>query len=97
MRVVKVGSTSEATSVAFTTEERTAGTGLDFEPRSGVLVFSARDTEKEIVIPILDDLLLEGQEYFLVVLSLPLMNQTGIALDGEMLRVEIEDNDGEWQ
>ena len=94
--MVKIGSSAEPISVAFMTEERTAQDGVDFEPLSGVLTFSATETEKEIVISILDDSLLEGQEEFSVVLSLPLLNQTRLALSIKELRVEIEDDDSKY-
>ena len=96
VRVVKTGSTSETSSVAYTTEERTARAGADFIALSGMLVFTAEETEKEIAVPVLDDTLLEGQEYFVVILTLPLLNQTGLSLDGDRIRVDIDDDDGQY-
>ena len=96
VRVVKTGSTSETSSVAYTTEERTARAGADFVALSGMLVFTAEETEKEIAVSVLDDTLLEGQEYLVVILTLPLLNQTGLSLDGDRIRVDIDDDDGQY-
>ena len=96
MKVVKVGSAAVPISVAFMTERGTAVDGVDFVPLSGVLIFSATETEKEIVISVIDDSLLEGEEEFYVVLSLPLLDQTRVALIIKELRVDIEDDDGTY-
>lgn len=95
VRVVKVGSSFEPLTVAFTTEGRTATSGMDFEPVSGVLIFSPSDTEKEISVAVIDDTLAEEKEHFFIRLSLPELNQTGLTLKRKRLRVEIEDNEGE--
>ena len=92
--VAKSGSTSESVSVLFTTEDKTARSGQDYEPLHGVLTFSATESEREIVIAVLDDDVLEGEEYFSVVLSLPLgSEESGLVLSVNRVRVEIDDDD----
>ena len=94
VKVVKIGSAAELIAVAFRTEQGTAEDGVDFVPLSGVFIFLATETEKEIVISLLDDSLLEGQEEFRIVLSLPLQDQMQLTLTIKELRVDIEDDDG---
>lgn len=94
VRVVKAGYSSEPLTVAFTTEGRTATSGMDFQPVSGVLLFSPTDAEKEVTVTVIDDTLAEEREHFFIRLSLPLLNQTGLTLKRKRLRVEIEDNEG---
>ena len=92
--VAKSGSTSESVSVLFTTEDKTARSGQDYEPLHGVLTFSATESEREIVIAVLDDDVLEGEEYFSVVLSLPPgSEESGLVLSVNRVRVEIDDDD----
>ena len=42
-----------------------------------------------------DDGILEGQEYFSVMLSLPMSSNDGVALGRQRIRVNINDDDGE--
>ena len=93
VKVIKVGSTDKPVSVAFTTEDGTAESGVDYEPLHGVLIFSATETEKEIVVSVADDGLVEGQEHFFVVMSLPMSDENGVALNRERVRADIEDDD----
>ena len=97
VKVVKIGSSAEPVTVAFTTEEEgSAESGVDYDPLRGVLVFSALDSEKEVAISVNDDGILEGQEYFSVMLSLPMSSNDGVALGRQRIRVNINDDDGEW-
>lgn len=95
VKVAKTGSSAEPVTVAFTTEEGSAESGVDYDPLRGVLVFSGSETEKEIVISVNDDSVLEGREYFTVVLSLPMSSSNRVILSRERIRVNIEDDDGE--
>lgn len=59
-----------AASVNYTTENRTATAGSDYTAVSGTLTWAEGDmTPRTIVIPILDDGVGEGEEYFVVRLS----------------------------
>lgn len=93
VKVVKSGSTTERASVAFMTEDGTGRSGVDYTPLHGVLEYSATDSEKEIEISIIDDSVFEGEEYFALILSLPDVGRTGLALARERLLIEIEDDD----
>ena len=96
LKVVKIGSTTEPVTVAFTTLEGTAESGVDYEPLSGVLIFSPVELEKEIPISVNDDGLVEGQEHFSVVLSLPMSGiKNGVELIRDRVDVTVEDNDSE--
>ena len=57
--------------VAYATEDLRAKAGEDYRSASGTLSFGASDTEKNIVIALLDDLVHEGNEDFRVILSIP--------------------------
>ena len=94
VKVLKIGmTTTETVSVAFSTEDGTAEIGLDYEPLGGVLVFSETEDERELLVSVIDDRLLEGQEHFFVLLSL--LDETEVTLSRDRLRVVIEDDDGE--
>src|SRR2546423_11959889 len=86
--VTRVRATGAAT-VDFTTADGTATAGQDYQAVSGTLSFSDGETFKIITIPIIDDLLSEGTETFLVTLS----NPTGAALGLSAVTVTIFDDD----
>jgi len=58
-------------SVYYKTEEGTASNKDDYEDVEGTLVFEKGETEKEILIPIMDDEAFEQDEHFFVKLSDP--------------------------
>ena len=92
--VEKIGSTSQPVTISYTTEDKTAQMGLDYIPVHGVITFAEIESKKDIVIYILDDGVLEGDEFFSVVLSLPLSSDySGVDLSVNRVRVEIEDDD----
>ena len=78
-------------SVDYATADVTATNGLKYTAVSGPLAFGAGETNKTIVVPILDEGFVEGARYFRVVLS----NPTGGALLGarSSANVIISDND----
>src|SRR5438552_14623535 len=86
--VTRVPATGAAT-VDFTTADGTATAGQDYQAVSGTLSFSDGETFKIITIPIIDDLLSEGTETFIVTLS----NPTGAALGLSAVTVTIFDDD----
>jgi hypothetical protein len=70
---------------------RGAQAGQDFVPVSGTLEFAAGETEKQIVVPLLNDALREGDESFILVLNNP---STGVSLGSlAMATIRIQDND----
>ena len=62
---------AQTVSVAYTTADGTATAGLDYQARGEVLVFSPGETERMIVVPLLDDEIDELDETFHVTLSRP--------------------------
>ena len=77
-------------SVDFETQDGTAVSGSDFEPRSiSTITFAPGQTTKVRYVSILDDNLAEGQETFQVVLS----NPVGATIAQPISTITIEDND----
>jgi uncharacterized delta-60 repeat protein/uncharacterized repeat protein (TIGR01451 family) len=60
--VVRVGAVGPAFSVSYATSNGTAVADSDYAPVSGVVNFGAGQTTRTIIVPILDDLLIEGNE-----------------------------------
>jgi uncharacterized delta-60 repeat protein len=92
IRVVRVGATNDTVSVDFTTVAipGAATPNLDFTPVNGTLTFLPGQTNLNFTVPILDDVLVEGNEAFNVRLS----NVTGSAvISGPLAPVSIIDND----
>ena len=65
------GNPNDALTVNYQTFGGTAVEGADYVGTSGVLVFGPGETQKQITIQILNDILIEGPENFFVVLSNP--------------------------
>ena len=74
-----------AVSVSYATANGTAQAGQDFAASSGTISFGVNETTKTIVVPILNDGLLEGNEVFTVTLS----NPTGGAALGQPATVTV--------
>ena len=91
LSVQRLGETSGALTVDYATVGGSATAGLDFPSQSGTLSFAPLETTKTIVIPILDDGLVENDEAFKVVLR----NPSGGALLGEPSVSEITIQDDE--
>ncbi|MEN9573244.1 MAG: hypothetical protein RL514_1099 [Verrucomicrobiota bacterium] len=84
------GTTAPAAVQFFTTTNGTATPNVDFVPVSGTLLFAAGETFKNFSLPIIDDILLEGNE----TIELVLTNLTGNAVPGQMTAIlTIVDND----
>ena len=67
-------------SVSYATADGTATAGSDYRARQGKLKFAAGETEKTISVPVLDDVVDEGEETF----TLRLLNASGaVVADGE--------------
>ena len=67
----RVNGTSGTVTVNFAVTAGTATDGLDFTATSGVAVFADGQTTQTVVVPILDDLLAEGDETAIITLSNP--------------------------
>ena len=91
VRVVRTNSSSGTVSVNFATSNATAIASSDFVGTNLTLVFLPGETAKAVTIPIIDDLLTEGDETFTVRLTNP---SAGTALGNPAFAtVTIVDND----
>lgn len=70
-RVALVPAAVEEVTVRYATSDGTATAGVDYGAVSGTLVFPVGTTEREIRVPVMDDLLDEADETFRVTLSQP--------------------------
>lgn len=71
--LVRTNGRAGVVSVSYFTADGTATAGLDYTATAGTVVFGDGETNKSIVIPILNDALVEGPEVFTVTLT----NATG--------------------
>jgi hypothetical protein len=69
--VARVGGSTGRVSASYHVVNGDAFAGADFQPVTGTIVFEAGVVSQNIVIPILDDHLVEGNESFRVVLTDP--------------------------
>ena len=66
--VLRIGPTNNSMSVDYTTHDGTAIGGVNYTANSGTLTFTPGQTLKTILIPIIDDSRVTGDQYFTVVL-----------------------------
>jgi len=69
--VTKTGGTELNATVHYETNNGTANAGSDYTAASGDITFSPSETSKDILVPILDETLFEGNESFTVSLASP--------------------------
>ena len=85
---------AESLTLDFTTADGTATAGDDYQARSGTVTLLAGETSRQIAVNVLDDVQVEGDETFSVLLTLP----AGTTLDVEITDGEgvgtIQDDDG---
>ncbi len=67
--VVRAGGTASAVTVDYATASGTAAADVDYGRTAGTLSFGAGQTSATIVVPIIQDMLAEGNETFTVTLS----------------------------
>ena len=89
--VNRVAGSSGTVSVDYATQDLSATAGLDYQTTMGVLSFADGVTSQSFSIPILDDSVAEGTEYFTVTLS----NPTGGAYLGSPNSAEVAIQDDE--
>ncbi len=88
--VTRLGDTSTAASVTYTTSDGTANANADYLPTSGTLQFAAGESSKVIQLPLLDDAQAEGVER----VNIELSNPSGAVLGGvAKVVLEIADNE----
>jgi uncharacterized delta-60 repeat protein len=66
LAVERLGSTTGSLTVNYETVSGTAASGQDFAPQTGMLTFNSGERLKSIVVPILDDGVVEEEETFRV-------------------------------
>lgn len=69
--VTRSGGSSGTVRVNYGTQSLTARASRDFRSTSGTLIFADGETNKTLLVPILNDTKIEGEEIFRVVLSRP--------------------------
>ena len=94
LTVQRLNDTNSPVTVEFATADVSAMAGLDYTATRGTLVFAAGVTTRTFSLPVLNDGLVEGTEYFRVSLS----NPTNAVLKSPSLAyVYITDNDAGMQ
>jgi Calx-beta domain-containing protein len=76
-------------SVDYTTNDVTATAGSDYQTTSGTVTFSPGETQKSVLVPVIGDTLVEGNETFTLDISSP----SGATLGTASSTVTIIDND----
>jgi len=89
--VLRAGGTAAVATVAYATENGTATSGSDYSSASGILQFNPGETNKTLLVPIINDAAVEPTETFTLALSSP----TGSAQVGSIstLTASVVDND----
>ena len=74
----------------------TASSGSDFTPLSGSVTIAAGSTTATIIVPVIDDLLVEGTETVTLTLTGITASSPGVTIDGsaDNATIDILDNDG---
>ena len=92
--VVRDGGSSGAVTVDYNTDDDGALAGLDYTGVSGTLAFADGETEKTIVVPILDDDLAEQDERFWMYLTNPTGNANVVASGAQFIIKDDEPRSG---
>ncbi|MEY2481524.1 MAG: hypothetical protein QOK24_52 [Verrucomicrobiota bacterium] len=79
--------------VNYATQDGSAVAGQDYQFQSGTITFNAGETQKQIVVPLINDNLIEQGENFFVNLSMP-TNATFSAAGATTATVNVVDDDG---
>jgi uncharacterized delta-60 repeat protein/uncharacterized repeat protein (TIGR01451 family) len=90
LTVLRINGSNGVATVNYATADNTATAGADYTATSGTLTFNNGETIKTFTIPILEDTLVEGDEFFNVQLSNP---GPGVVLVNSNALVTIQDND----
>ncbi len=80
---------SGTVAVAYATADGTATAGEDYTARKGQLTFDPGETEKTVRVPVLDDMVDEGEETF----TLRLLNASGARIADDVATGTIENSD----
>ena len=87
----RLGDPNTPVNVSYATRDGSATAGQDYSQQSGTIVFGSGETQKQIVIGIINDTLLENPENFFVDLNNP--GNASIAASGSTATVTIADDD----
>jgi uncharacterized repeat protein (TIGR01451 family) len=91
VEVIRVGAMHGTNSVGYTTVGGTAVAGQDFVTTAGTLVFTNGEVMKQVIIPILDDTLVEDTETFTFQLVNPDTNS--VVVEPSVATISILDDD----
>ena len=69
--VKRTGGAASAVTVDYATSDGTAQAGQDYGETTGTLTFGTTETSRTILVPLLNDRIVEGNETFFVTLSNP--------------------------
>lgn len=90
LTVQRTNDTSTAMSVEYATADGTATNGLKYISTSGTLAFAAGETNQTIVVPILNEGLVEGTRTFAVTLSNPTNAVLGAATTATVSILDVD-------
>lgn len=79
---------SEVITVTFRTRDRSAKAGFDYVDATGAIAFQPGETIKQIAVTTLQDVLVEGDELFVMHL-----HASGVSIGGGPVRITITDDD----
>jgi hypothetical protein len=92
--VSRIGGVASAVTVDYVTSDGTAQAGQDYGETTGTLTFGVGDRTKTILVPLLSDRLVEGNETFVVTLSNPTGGATLGTPTQTVVTVADDDNGG---
>lgn len=88
--VSRTGVTTTAANVNYNTSNGSASSGSEYSSVNGTLSFSAGETSKTFVVPVVDNVTVDGNHSFNVVLSSP---TNGASIESPTASVMIHDNE----
>nr|WP_197999950.1 Calx-beta domain-containing protein [Gimesia alba] len=83
----------ETVTVEYATANQTAFDPADYTTMAGTLTFLAGEVSHQIMVPIIDNMIVEGDEIFLINLSNILSNGTNVVFADDQAEVTILDNE----
>lgn len=91
---IPVGPLTTVTTVQYSTSPGTATAGIDYQASTGVVVFSIGSAQQQISIPIINDTMPEGDEFFTVSLSSPSFDAVLVNPQTSTVTISVNDNAG---
>ena len=91
---IQVGPLDTVTRVQYSTSSGTATAGVDYQTSSGTVVFNVGSAQQQINIPIINDTIPEGDEFFTVSLSSPSTDAVLVNPLSSTVTIAVNDNAG---